>query len=72
MIWEAIEMESEALQRHFRGIDEVARFFKVSADTVREWREAGAPFILVGKKWQTSYEDIWQWLKNQNHKKPVK
>lgn len=70
--WEGTDVEGEAQQRHFRGLNEVADFFKVSTDTVREWRKAGAPFILIGKKWQASYDDIWEWLKNENSKNPVK
>lgn len=61
-----------AEQRHFRGVDEVARFFKVSTDTVREWRDAGAPFLFIGRKWQTSYNDMWEWLKTYYPSNPVK
>lgn len=64
--------EYQADQRHFRGVDEVAKFFKVSSDTVREWRAAGAPFHLIGKKWQTSYTDMWEWLKTYYPRNPVK
>lgn len=59
-------------RNHFCGVEDAARFFKVSADTVREWREAGAPFVLVGKKWQANYTEMWNWLKIYYAKKPVK
>lgn len=65
-------MDSQPLQKHFRGVREVALFFGVSPDTVREWREAGAPFYYFGKKWHTNYDDIWNWLKNHYPQKLVK
>lgn len=47
------------------GIKEVAKIFGVSETTVRKWKEEGAPFIFFGKKWHTSYEDMWEWLKKK-------
>lgn len=54
-------MEDDSL--HFCSISEIAKFFGVSEDTVREWREAGAPLFFIGKKWQANYYELWEWLK---------
>ncbi len=50
---------------HLRGAEEIARIFAVKPTTVRHWREMGAPIVLLGKKYQANYQDLWQWLKSR-------
>lgn len=48
---------------HLRGTRTIARTFGVSRSTVTAWREAGAPILQVGKCYQASYRELWNWLK---------
>lgn len=48
---------------HLRGAEEIAQVFGVHIRTVREWKDAGAPIIVLGKKYQANYFDLWEWLK---------
>lgn len=50
---------------HLRSTKEIAQVFGVKAATVRHWRELGAPIVLLGKKYQANYQDLWQWLKSR-------
>ncbi len=50
---------------HLRNTKEIAQVFGVKAATVRHWREMGAPIVLLGKKYQANYQDLWQWLKSR-------
>ena len=50
---------------HMRGAEEIASVFRVNADTVREWKAAGAPIVLIGRRYQASYYDLWEWLKRR-------
>lgn len=73
MIWAGINMaDAQTDKRHFKGVHEVARYFGVSPETVRGWKEEGAPFYLIGKKWQCSYYEMWEWLKKNHYENPVK
>lgn len=49
---------------HLRGAEEIARVFGVKPTTIRHWRELGAPIVLLGKKYQANYQDLWEWLKS--------
>ena len=48
---------------HLCGMRSIARTFGVSRSTVRAWRRAGAPISHVGKSYQASYYELWNWLK---------
>ena len=50
---------------HMRGKEEIASVFGVHVKTVREWKDAGAPIALIGKRYQASYYDLWEWLKRR-------
>lgn len=49
---------------HLRGAEEIAQVFGVTVDRVREWRRKGAPIVRIGKRYQASYFDLWEWLKS--------
>ena len=48
---------------HLCGARTIARIFGVSRSTVAGWKEAGAPISQVGKSYQASYSELWNWLK---------
>lgn len=48
---------------HLCGARSIARTFGVSRSTVAAWKEAGAPILQVGKSYQASYAELWNWLK---------
>lgn len=48
---------------HLCGARSIARTFGVSRSTVAAWKEAGAPISQVGKSYQASYSELWNWLK---------
>ena len=48
---------------HLCGARTIARTFGVSRSTVSAWKEAGAPIFQVGKIYQASYSELWNWLK---------
>lgn len=50
---------------HMCGAEEIASVFRVKVDTVREWQRNGAPIALIGKRYQASYYDLWEWLKRR-------
>ena len=50
---------------HMRGAEEIASVFGVKIKTVREWKSDGAPIALIGKRYQASYYDLWEWLKRR-------
>lgn len=56
-------MENREDFGHLRGIEEIANIFGVSRATVRLWHKKGAPVLIVGKKYQTNYNDLWTWIK---------
>ena len=47
---------------HLKGAQAIADCFWVSTDTVAVWAKKGAPFVLVGKKYQGEYNSIMTWL----------
>lgn len=50
---------------HMRGAEEIANVFRVKVDTVRKWKTDGAPIAIIGKCYQASYYDLWEWLKRR-------
>lgn len=62
---ESIANTAAITPMHLRGAEEIARIFGVKPTTVRHWREMGAPIVLLGKKYQANYQDLWQWLKSR-------
>ena len=50
---------------HMRGAEEIAAVFGVHVKTVREWKADGAPILMLGKKYQANYYDLWEWLKGK-------
>lgn len=50
---------------HMKGADEIAQVFGVSRETVVHWSKDGAPVHLVGKKYQASYAELWDWIKKK-------
>lgn len=48
---------------HLCGARTIARIFGVGRSTVAAWKEAGAPISQVGKSYQASYSELWNWLK---------
>ena len=65
-------MERRLVPEHLCGVEEIARTFRVSPATVRNWIDSGLPCILIGNKWQGRYDEIWEWLKNAKVLKAVK
>lgn len=57
---------------YLRGVGEIASALRVSPKTVRAWIDAGMPCLYIGQKWRAKYDEIWEWLKTQDHTKPVK
>lgn len=50
---------------HLKGADKIAKIFGVSRVTVVKWYKCGAPILIVGKKYQTNYYDLWNWIKDK-------
>lgn len=50
---------------HMKGADEITQVFGVSRETVVQWAREGAPIHLVGKKYQASYAELWDWIKKK-------
>ncbi len=50
---------------HLKGAREIAKTFGVKVDTVRQWHKSGAPIFFLGKKYQTNYAELWNWLKDR-------
>lgn len=65
-------MAERLVSQHLCGVDEIAKTFRVSPATVREWREEGMPCLAIGNKCQARYDEIWEWLKRRHGLKPVK
>ncbi len=53
----------DASSLHLCGARSIARTFGVGRSTVTAWKEAGAPILQVGKSYQASYMELWNWLK---------
>lgn len=51
---------------HMCGAEEIAAVFGVKIKTVREWKSDGASIALIGKRYQASYYDLWEWLKRRS------
>lgn len=51
------------ISHHLCGAREIAAIFGVSRKTVAVWQKRGAPILYVGKKYQASYPELWNWLK---------
>lgn len=58
-----VENSVDKLSVHLCGTRCIARTFGVSRSTVAAWKEAGAPISQVGKSYQASYSELWNWLK---------
>ena len=65
-------MDARLVPEHLCGVQEIAKAFRVSQNTVRDWIEAGLPCLFIGNKWQARYTEIWDWLKTNQKTKPVK
>ena len=50
---------------HMCGAEEIAAVFGVHVKTVRDWKADGAPILMLGKKYQANYYDLWEWLKRK-------
>lgn len=50
---------------HIKGADNIATIFGVSRATVVKWHKYGAPILIVGKKYQTNYYELWNWIKDK-------
>lgn len=59
------EAQPVFVRLHLRSSEEIAQVFGVTLESVREWRKQGAPIVLLGKKYQANYFDLWQWLKGR-------
>jgi hypothetical protein len=55
-------MSEGATGRHLKGREVIMKTFDVSKETVSQWRRAGAPIIVVGRKLQADYEKLWAWI----------
>lgn len=49
--------------QHLCGAKNIAKTFGVSRKTVAVWKTKGAPIVVVGKKLQANYLELWNWLK---------
>ena len=47
---------------HIVGREAIGRVFGVGPKTIDRWVEEGAPILLVGRKRQANYDDLWSWL----------
>lgn len=51
-------------KNEYQGAEAIAKALGVSRRTVLRWKKAGAPVFLVGGKYQCRYDEIWDWIKN--------
>lgn len=54
---------------HLQNAETIAEVFGVSRRTVVQWIADGAPIVMVGKKNQANYRELWEWIKEQGEKK---
>ncbi len=45
-----------------QGAEAIAKTFGVHRVTVMRWKKAGAPIVLVGRKYQCRYDELWTWI----------
>lgn len=57
--------ENGFINVHLLGADNIAKIFGVSRVTVVKWYKCGAPILILGKKYQTNYHDLWNWIKDK-------
>ena len=50
-------------KNEYQGAEAIAKAIGVSRRTVLRWKLAGAPIYLVGKKYQCRYDELWDWMK---------
>ena len=55
-------------KNEYQGAEAIAKTFGVSRRTILRWKSEGAPIFLVGKKYQARYDELWDWMK-ENEKK---
>ena len=58
-------LEKQVLALHLQSMEVIAQTFGVKTGTVKGWRDKGAPILRIGKRFQASYFDLWEWLKRQ-------
>ena len=56
---------------HIKGADKIAEVFGVSRGTVVRWVRDGAPIRLIGKKYQASYNRLWEWLLESSKERDI-
>ena len=56
------EIEKKGYPVHIVGREAIGRVFGVGPKTIDRWVEEGAPILLVGRKRQANYDDLWSWL----------
>lgn len=54
---------------HLKGAQAIGETFGVSRRTVRDWIARGAPIRFVGRRYQASYPELWQWLSEKADEK---
>ena len=48
---------------------EVADYFKVTMQTVHNWRKEGVPSIRIGHEYRYDLEKVMKWLEERNSKR---
>ena len=48
---------------------EVADYFKVTTQTIYNWRKEGVPSIRIGHEYRYNIEKVMQWLAERNSRK---
>ena len=49
------------------SINQVSEMFCVSRQTIYKWRKRGMPYIVIGGTVRFSYEEIMNWVNDQNN-----
>ena len=47
----------------YQGAEAIARAIGVHRNTILRWKRAGAPIVLIGKKYQCRYDELWEWIR---------
>ena len=45
---------------------ELADYFKVTMQTIYNWRKEGVPSIKIGREYRYELDKVMEWLKNRN------
>ena len=68
MLMEAVPEFLAVYPLHLSGCQEIASVFMVNRETVRRWRDAGAPIAMIGGRLTCEYNMLMYWHVRRSRK----